>query len=119
MPENHLQDCLSQINKTILIKHRLKDYRNFNEYSFDADSDLILITGRNGSGKTNILESISYLSPGKGIRSSGFDVISRDNQFAWQTESIINSKIGFAEICAKFDQSKNQRTLFYNGSKRR
>jgi DNA replication and repair protein RecF len=106
-----------QINKTNLVKHSLTNYRNFKDYLLEIDSDLILITGRNGSGKTNILESISYLSPGKGIRSSNFEFLSREEKFAWQTESLLSSKIGTAEICAKFDIDKKQRALFYNGSK--
>ncbi len=100
-----------------ITKHRLQNYRNFTNYDFEIDTNLILITGQNGSGKTNILESISYLSPGKGLRSSNFDLIARNSEFAWQTNSTLNSKLGIAEISAEFDMINKKRRLLYNGSK--
>lgn len=35
-----------------------------------------MLTGRNGSGKTNILEAISMLSPGRGLRGAAFSDLS-------------------------------------------
>ncbi|MFR0737539.1 MAG: AAA family ATPase [Oscillospiraceae bacterium] len=34
----------------------------------NAELAPIVITGENGSGKTNILEAISFLTPGRGLR---------------------------------------------------
>ena len=33
------------------------------------------MTGRNGIGKTNLLEALSFLAPGKGFRNSKLDDI--------------------------------------------
>ncbi len=46
----------------------LTNFRNYKNVRLDIDSRPIIITGHNGSGKTNILEAVSLLSPGKGLR---------------------------------------------------
>lgn len=50
----------------------LTSFRNYRETSFDTGLDrglgAVVLTGFNGAGKTNLLEAISYLSPGSGLR---------------------------------------------------
>lgn len=36
----------------------------------DLDTGFVVITGRNGAGKTNCLEAVSLLSPGRGLRNA-------------------------------------------------
>ena len=48
----------------------LKNYRNCKELNLDFDSAKILIIGKNAQGKTNILESIYFLSNLKSQRTS-------------------------------------------------
>lgn len=45
-----------------IIDLKLKNYRNCNDIKLDLDSQKILIIGKNAQGKTNILESIYFLS---------------------------------------------------------
>ena len=49
-------------------KIHLENYRNFNNYSINLNQDCNVIYGINGSGKTNILESISLFERGRGFR---------------------------------------------------
>ena len=44
------------------------NFRNFNKSSFDFTSSSNVILGKNGSGKTNILEGLSLLEKGKGFK---------------------------------------------------
>lgn len=46
----------------------LTDFRNYESLRINADISPIIITGENGSGKTNILEAVSFLTPGRGLR---------------------------------------------------
>ena len=47
---------------------KLRDFRNFEERVFDFDSSDVVFTGRNGTGKSNILEAIGYLSTLRSFR---------------------------------------------------
>ena len=49
---------------------KLSEYRNCKDIELNFDSDKILIIGKNAQGKTNILESIYYLSVLKSPRTS-------------------------------------------------
>ena len=47
-----------------------KNFRNFKFFKCSFDKKLNILFGDNGSGKTNILEGISLMAKGKGIRNS-------------------------------------------------
>ena len=49
---------------------QVKDWRNFQEASYQLKPGLNFITGQNGCGKTNLLEAISYLSFARSFRKS-------------------------------------------------
>ena len=55
----------------------LTDFRNYKNLRINAEITPIIITGENGSGKTNILEAISFLTPGRGLRSAKLSDIKR------------------------------------------
>ncbi|MEL6875342.1 MAG: DNA replication/repair protein RecF [Pseudomonadota bacterium] len=46
----------------------LQNFRNYAELRLDVSSGLIIFSGENGAGKTNILEAVSLLAPGRGLR---------------------------------------------------
>ncbi|MBL4907214.1 MAG: DNA replication/repair protein RecF [Sneathiella sp.] len=46
----------------------LTDFRNYAYLKIETDARPVVLTGPNGSGKTNLLEAISFLSPGRGLR---------------------------------------------------
>ncbi len=48
---------------------KLKNFRNYSSLDLKFDSDLVVLTGKNAQGKTNILESIYFSALGKSFRS--------------------------------------------------
>src|SRR5690606_36840888 len=46
----------------------LRHFRNYAEARIELTGGPVVLTGRNGAGKTNILEAISLLTPGRGLR---------------------------------------------------
>ena len=62
-----------QVNNSIksgVTRLTLTDFRNYQFLRINAELSPIVITGENGSGKTNILEAISFLTPGRGLRAA-------------------------------------------------
>lgn len=59
----------------------LTDFRNYKSLRIESEIAPIVITGENGSGKTNILEAISFLTPGRGLRSARLADIGRIRSF--------------------------------------
>ena len=46
----------------------LADFRSYAALDLRVDAHLIVLTGDNGAGKTNLLEALSLLAPGRGLR---------------------------------------------------
>lgn len=46
----------------------LSNFRSYSELDLDVGTNSVVLTGANGAGKTNLLEAISFLSPGRGLR---------------------------------------------------
>lgn len=73
----------------------LTDFRCYAHLRLDTDERCVVLTGPNGAGKTNILEAISYLSPGRGMRGSRFgDVIRRDSARGWAVAATVDGMPG-------------------------
>ena len=51
-----------------LTRLTLRDFRNHAATRLDATATFNVLTGENGAGKTNVLEAISLLAPGRGLR---------------------------------------------------
>ena len=48
----------------------LSDFRNYPALDLAVDAPMVALVGENGVGKTNILEALSLLAPGRGLRSA-------------------------------------------------
>lgn len=55
----------------------LTDFRNYTSVVVDCGAAPVVLTGVNGAGKTNLLEAVSLLVPGSGIRRAPLDEIAR------------------------------------------
>ncbi len=56
----------------------LTDFRNHAALSLQPTAQFVALYGANGAGKTNILEAISLLVPGRGLRRAGLAEMSRN-----------------------------------------
>jgi len=69
-------------------KLKLLNFRSHCDLHVDDIGSFVQIIGPNGSGKTNILEAISLLSPGRGLHSRQFDEMLSTNQTIYKDWSI-------------------------------
>jgi DNA replication and repair protein RecF len=77
---------------------KLANFRNYVSLALMLDKRPVVLTGPNGAGKTNILEAISFLSPGRGLRRARLaDVARRDGDGSWAIAATIGG-VGDTEI---------------------
>ena len=97
-------------------KIQLNNFRNFKNFSLNFDSKINILYGNNGSGKTNILESISLLSKGRGIRNSQLlNIIHKEeNKFLIKSLLEINKSNIDLEIFTSFQDNKYKKNIKVN-----
>ena len=77
----------------------LSHFRSHRRAVIDVDPRPMAIFGNNGAGKTNILEAVSLLSPGRGLRrSSALDMTRRPDGPGWKITALLNGPGGLHEI---------------------
>ncbi len=57
---------------------RLVNFRSYSDASLDISPRPVVLAGQNGTGKTNCLEAISLLSPGRGLRGAKLNEMQRN-----------------------------------------
>lgn len=86
---------------------RLHQFRSYPQLTLEIGAGSVVLTGANGAGKTNILEAISFLTPGKGLRSAaltqvqhrgadGADVLSSSS--GWAVAAQVRSAAGVTAV---------------------
>jgi DNA replication and repair protein RecF len=60
-----------------LVRLVLTDFRNHRDVLLAPGPGLVVLTGENGAGKTNVLEAVSLLSPGRGLRGAALAEMAR------------------------------------------
>ncbi len=55
----------------------LTDFRNYPQAAITAGPGFVVLTGDNGAGKTNVLEAVSLLAPGRGLRRAPLSAMAR------------------------------------------
>ncbi len=64
-------------HKVFLSRLKLSDFRNYAGLSLQLDARHVVLTGDNGAGKTNLMEAVSLLSPGRGLRRAAYADVAR------------------------------------------
>jgi DNA replication and repair protein RecF len=82
----------------------LTDFRNYRTARLDLDPGPVVVTGPNGAGKTNLLEAVSFLSPGRGLRQARLgDIDRRDGATeppaaGWAVAATVETRRGVVRI---------------------
>ena len=97
---------------------KLKNFRNYSELTLHPHPGVNLFFGRNGSGKTNLLEAIHYCSLGRSHRiSNDANAVKNGEAFALSSVSIRNS-LGQREIAVRFHPDEAQKkSILMDGKK--
>ncbi|MCR5565232.1 MAG: DNA replication/repair protein RecF [Clostridiales bacterium] len=88
---------------------KLKNFRNYKELALEPSSGVNLFFGRNGSGKTNLLEAVHYCSLGRSHRiTNDANVVKNGEAFALSSVCIQNM-LGRREIAVRFHPDEVQK----------
>src|SRR3546814_1355748 len=55
----------------------LTNFRSYADAVIAPGAGLVVLTGENGAGKTNVLEAVSLLAPGRGLRQAPLKEVAR------------------------------------------
>jgi DNA replication and repair protein RecF len=73
----------------------LTDFRSYASATIEPGSGFVLLSGENGAGKTNLLEAVSMLTPGRGLRGAALsEMARRDGTRAWA----VAAKLGETDV---------------------
>ena len=93
-------------------KIQLINYRNFKDINIDFSDKSNVFYGINGSGKTNILEGISLLSKGKGLRNSSYSNLTKLHEKNFLIKSILEiNKIYYDIEISSSKQNNNYKKI--------
>ena len=97
------------------------NYRNFSNLNFDFKTGCNILVGKNGSGKTNILEGISLFEKGRGFRKDKINnLINFNNQkTAFNVKSTFTNKEKIDLKINVFNTEKNLKKITVNDSAER
>jgi DNA replication and repair protein RecF len=78
---------------------KLSSFRNYATLALALDPRPVVLTGPNGAGKTNLLEAVSFLSPGRGIRNARLEEVARrGGDGAWGVAAQVANGAGTVDL---------------------
>ncbi|MEP5758560.1 MAG: DNA replication/repair protein RecF [Litoreibacter sp.] len=93
----------------------LSHYRSHRHLSLELDARPVALFGSNGAGKTNILEAISMLSPGRGLRRAAMDEIARKPEaLGWKASAVLRAQGNAHELETRAEAGAS-RTVMIDG----
>jgi DNA replication and repair protein RecF len=86
---------------TAINRLSLTNFRSYTDALIAPGTGLVILTGENGAGKTNMLEAVSLLSPGRGLRGASLSEMARNSGpggFAVSAELVLPGQDGDVSI---------------------
>ncbi len=107
------------MSDTRLLRLTLTDFRSYRALRFSPAGLLSVFTGPNGSGKTNLLEAVSLLVPGRGLRSARFSELARQGVEAsggWAVAATMKTPEGVLDIGTGTGDDSERRIFRLDGA---
>jgi DNA replication and repair protein RecF len=83
----------------------LSNFRSYHAAQIElGQAGPVVLTGANGAGKTNLIEAISLLAPGRGLRRASMEELAfSEGDGAWAVSAEIESMLGLATLGTGID----------------
>src|ERR1700688_2128387 len=77
----------------------LTNFRSYHAASLEAGANTIALVGPNGTGKTNLIEAISFFAPGRGLRRATLDEVAfSEGDGSWAVAAEVEGALGLATL---------------------
>ncbi len=123
---------MSQPARVLISRLTLTNFRNYASASLATDARLVALTGDNGAGKTNLMEAVSLLTPGRGLRRAAFaDIVRKcpphlqgpDTETpapdGWSVSALLDGDTGETRIGTGFSLDTASRRVRIDGAEAR
>lgn len=96
---------------------RLTDFRNYRQLRLDCGMEPVVLVGGNGAGKTNLLEALSFLAPGRGLRRARLDEVCRRSRSeeppatAWAVAATLDTPDGRIAVGTGLEPARGEGSL--------
>jgi DNA replication and repair protein RecF len=84
--------------RTWVERLQLTSYRNYYTLCISVGPQPVVLCGPNGSGKTNLLEALSLLTSGQGLRRAPYPELTRTGSLAWSVAARVQTSAGTVDI---------------------
>ncbi len=101
--------------RAAVVRLSLTDFRCYARLRLDIEAQPVVLTGPNGAGKTNLLEALSFLSPGRGLRRARLAEIDRrergaDTAAPWAVAAVLESGRGRVNLGTGHEAAEGKST---------
>ena len=82
-----------------ILRLTLTNFRSYRAASVTVAAGPVVLVGANGAGKTNLIEAISFLAPGRGLRRATLDEVAfAEGDGAWAVAAEVEGALGLATL---------------------
>lgn len=102
--------------KLALTSLSLSHFRSYKQLDLQFDDRPVAFFGHNGAGKTNLLEAVSLLSPGRGLRRArAADMVRGPERIGWRIKAHLTSLAQTHDIETGMDEPDASRKVILDG----
>jgi DNA replication and repair protein RecF len=77
----------------------LTNFRSYRTAQIEVGAGAVVLVGENGAGKTNLIEAISFLAPGRGLRRATLDEVAfQEGDGSWAVSADVEGALGLATL---------------------
>ena len=89
----------------------LTNFRSYHAASLATEDGLVVLTGQNGAGKTNLMEAISFFSAGRGLRRATLDEVAfAEGDGSWAVSAQVAGALGLVTLGTGIEPPASEET---------
>ncbi|HRN85272.1 MAG TPA: DNA replication/repair protein RecF [Hyphomicrobium sp.] len=93
--EHKAEDSAQKASRLWVERLSLTGFRTYASATLELGPEPVVLTGPNGSGKTNVLEAVSLLAPGQGLRQAPLaDLAKAGGDGSWSVAARVHTSVG-------------------------